>query len=240
MSFSGQIYPENTVGYFRLASDSGRAPIEPVCQGEFLIGCGPQCQLRLGGPGVPEVHTILIVESQTITVKPLEPHPCLMRNGSPCETGPLQDGDLLELLDHTLLFRRLVEGERITLDEAEFSAIDATPLELIDRMSSELETISGLEETQQQAVERLLSAVSASGAARDQTVESGAGLSELQEISRLLHQHHEASRIRLESLTEVLDNVVRQQKQIADALDVMSHRIADLGGQGFGGHRASA
>ena len=97
VSFSGQIYPENTVGYFRLASESGRAPIEPVCQGEFLIGSGPQCQLRLGGPGVPEVHTILIVEAQSITVKPLESQPSLVKNGSPCETGPLEDGDLLEL-----------------------------------------------------------------------------------------------------------------------------------------------
>lgn len=241
MSFSGQIYPENTVGYFRLASASGRAPIEPVCRGEFLIGSGPQCQLRLGGPGIPEVHTILTVEAQAITVKPLESQPPLIRNGSPCETGPLQDGDLLELLDHTLLFRRLVEEERITLDETEFSAADATPLELIDRMSSELETISGLEETQQKAVERLLSAVNASGAVDKPTSDNEDSQSELQEITRLLHQHHEASRIRLESLTEVLDNVVRQQKQIADALDVMSHRIADLsGGQGFGGHRASA
>ena len=49
-----------------------------------------------------------------------------------------------------------------------------------------------------------------------------------QELKGILHKHHEASRLRLESLTEVLNNVVKQQKLIADTLEVMSTRIQAL------------
>ena len=246
VNYSGKIYPEDTVGYFRVASGTGRQPIEPVTIGTFLIGSGPRCNLRFGDSNIAEVHTILTVEHESIRLKCSHQEPELLINGSPTQACELLDGDMVEIGGHTLLFRLAAAEDRITLDEESFSFDEnmsdtASDMEqLLNRLGEQIQIVEELTHTPDDGVVELLKAVADNGRVSKQMADAGP-TSELQQITALLHVHHEASRIRLESLTEVLDNVVRQQKLIADTLEVMSTRIQKL--DSSGGHqqrRASA
>ncbi|MEQ9411699.1 MAG: FHA domain-containing protein [Fuerstiella sp.] len=246
MSFSGQIFPHDTIGYFRIASATGRQPIEPVPCGEFRIGSAASCQLRIGDSGIPDVHTILHVDRDEVRMQSCVSEPPILINGAPTTECRLQDGDLVELASHRLLFRMVAADNRITLDEGAFAdtddSTDPTPEQLVDRLQEQLDIVEQLTRAPDEAVLELLTAVARSAApvgSVDQSVSSPS--TELQQIRTLLQKHHEASRIRLESLTEVLNNVVRQQKLIADTLEVMSSRIQALdSSSGFQQHRASA
>lgn len=230
MSFSGQVYPQDAIGYFRIASASGRQPIEPVSVGEFRIGSGPACQLRLGDAAVPDIHTVLSVDrNQTFLTCSVE-QPQLLVNGTAVRSCQLEDGDLVEIGNHRLLFRRVAAEQSISLDETAFedSATDAEAI--VDRLDEQLQLIDQLADSPDSRVIELLRAVaeeSQTQQRQDQAKEES-GPTELQQVIDLLQRHHEASRIRLESLTEVLNNVVRQQKLIADTLEVMSGRIQKL------------
>ncbi len=247
MSFSGQIYPNDTVGYFRIASATGRQPIEPIALGEFRIGSAPHCQLRLGDATIPDIHTVLTVERSGVLLQSRVTDPPVLVNGTPTTESLLLDGDLVELEDHRLLFRMVAEEDRITLDESAFTTHDEdnSADRLVEKLDEQFDLIEELTRTPDQAVVELLTEVAKTATSQQQTATQPGGAklaaTELEQVKNLLQRHHEASRLRMESLTEVLDNVVRQQKLIADTLEVMSARIQALDtDNGYNQHRASA
>ena len=244
MEFSGQVYPNDTVGYFRIATVSGRQPIEPIALGQFLIGSGPSCQLRLGSSGIPEVHTMLAVEQDCIQLSAKAAEPVVYVNGSEVRECELQDGDLVEIADHKMLFRRVGAEERITLDETTFGSVaDKTAEELVDKLEEQIHLVEELAQSPDRNLLQLLQAVASSTTGSNESVAESQPpevSDELQQVKSLLETQHEASRIRLESLTEVLDNVVRQQKLIADTLEVLSNRIQALDSHPNYGNRKSA
>lgn len=247
MSFSGQIYPNDTVGYFRIASATGRQPIEPIALGEFRIGSAPHCQLRLGDATIPDIHTVLTVERSGVLLQSRVTDPPVLVNGTPTTESLLLDGDLVELEDHRLLFRMVAEEDRITLDESAFTTHDDSNAadRLVEKLDEQFDLIEELTRTPDQAVVELLTAVAKTATTQQQAATqpgvANLAATELEQVKNLLQRHHEASRLRMESLTEVLDNVVRQQKLIADTLEVMSARIQALDtDNGYNQHRASA
>ncbi len=254
MKFSGQIYPNDTVGYFRVASSARRQPIEPVSIGEFLIGSAAHCHLRFGDDGIPDVHTRVTVERNHVRLTCEVAEPALLVNGTATSECQLFDGDMLEVCGQRMLFRLAADEGRITLDEEAFlldasSASQArTAEELVDRLEEQLELVEDLTRTPEDGILELLNAVAQTSARSTKTVVrhaaatfDSAGESDLDHVAGMIQKHHEASRIRLESLTEVLDNVVKQQKLIADTLAVMSERIQALDSDsGYQRRRASA
>lgn len=241
MNYSGHIYPDNTVGYFRVASASGRQPVQPVATGEFLIGSGSQCDLRFGDAGIPDVHTVLQVEEDVVMLSCKADSPQLLLNGQP-ETGcKLSDGDMIELGSHRMLFRLAASAERITLDEDGFTQVaNVSDVEtLVDHIDEQIQLIDDLAQTPDQAVMELLQAAQ-KAEAEAQMAQPATSSTQLQEVKELIQQQHEASRIRMESLTEVLDNVVKQQKLIADTLEVLSERVQGIDTTSFPPRRASA
>ncbi|MDG1896329.1 MAG: FHA domain-containing protein [Fuerstiella sp.] len=254
MNFSGQIYPADTVGYFRVASSARRQPVEPVSIGEFLIGSAAHCQLRFGDVGIPDVHTCITVQHTQVRLTCEVTEPALLVNGTPVSECQLFDGDLLEIGGHRLLFRLAADAGRITLDEEAFaldesSAKQADTVEsLVERLEEQTELVEDLTRTPDDGVLELLQAVAETRVgdieSSDQQAVAAADSerdSDVPHIAGMLQKHHDSSRIRLESLTEVLDNVVKQQKLIADTLAVMSDRIQALDSDsGYQHRRASA
>ncbi|GAB5441543.1 MAG: hypothetical protein Fues2KO_18920 [Fuerstiella sp.] len=235
MSFSGQIYPDNTIGYLRIASATGRQPIEPVAVGTIRIGSGTDCQLRLGDDQLPLVHTVLTVEAEQVLLQCVHADQPAYVNGTARLECQLNDGDLLEIGRHRLLYRSLVAEDRITLDEHSFAVTPEDVHALVDGLERQLEIVDDLTSTPDDAVLQLLQAAqqhasdATSVTASSNTDEDSPALAEpIRQLTEQLTQHHEASRIRLESLTEVINNVVRQQKLIADTLEVMSVRLQHL------------
>ena len=236
MSFSGQIYPDDTVGYLRIASETGRHPIEPIGLGEFRIGSGANCHLRFEESGVPEVQAVLFADGDGVLLQTCSESTPVVINGSEETECRLCDGDLLELGSHRLLFRLVAAQNRITLDEESFTTAElhaARAEEVVDRLTEQVEIVEELAHSPVDGLAELMKSVANFGETVVTQEESGEAVSELQQVKSLLLKHHEASRIRLESLTEVLDNVVRQQKLIADTLEVMSSRIQQLDNDGL-------
>jgi hypothetical protein len=251
---SGQIYPDHVVGYFRIASPSGRRQlVEPVALGEFLIGSGAQCHLRFGDRKIPVVHTILSVDHDLVRLHSSVADPPILVNGSAETECRLSDGDLLELGDYRLLFRLASAENRITLDEELFLENTLAEQEqrvenvteakrLVDRLEEQIQLVEELAHTPDQGVLELLKSVNAAVHGNTQRSQAASSsTNELQQVTALIQRHHDASRIRMESITEVLNNVVAQQKLIADTLQVLSDRVQALdSGNGRQQRRASA
>lgn len=250
MSFTGQIYPNDTVGYFRIASSTGRQPIEPVAVGEFLIGSAAHCQLRLGADDIPAVHATLQVSTKSVLLTAATAEPPILVNGVVEKECQLADGDMLEVGSHRMLFRLASAEQRITLNENNFSETPASvepPAvedvsnveQLVDRLEEQLNLVEELTHSPDDAMLVLLKAVAEAG--KEKPVADKEPNSDLHQVSLMIQNHQETSRIRFESLTTVLDNVVRQQKLIADTLQVLSDRIQTMdSGNSYSQRRASA
>lgn len=72
---------------------STQHPQRPFPMGRFLIGAGEQCDLRLGGAGMPVLHSILIVDAEGALVEAVAPSPALRVNGEARPSARVQIGD---------------------------------------------------------------------------------------------------------------------------------------------------
>lgn len=233
MSISGHIFPNDAVGYFRIASPSRRQPIEPVTLGTFLLGSGAECHLRFGDKAIPKVHTELRVEPGRVLMSAREPSPPVYVNGSVETECRLYDGDLLELGSERLLFRYSSAEQRITLNEQEFleglmsRTSDENPQEptvetLVERLEEQVSLVEELTQNDEDGLADLIRTVArASNSTR--TVDSS-GIT-LEQVALQIAEQHEANRLRLDSVTGVLNQVVQQQKLIADSLQALSDRV---------------
>lgn len=239
MSISGHIFPNDAVGYFRIASPSRRQPIEPVTVGSFLLGSGSTCHLRFGDDNIPEVHTELTVEPGRVMMSAKAAYPPVYVNGTVETDCRLYDGDLLELGSERLLFRFSSAEQRITLNEQEFleglasndqrnSAEDGTIIEptvetLVERLEEQVSLVEELTKNDEDGLADLIRSVAAASSAK--SGQSDGTNSSLQQLAMQVAEHRDTTRLRLDSMTEVLNKVVQQQKLIADSLQALSERV---------------
>lgn len=247
MSISGHVFPNDAVGYFRIASPSRRQPIEPVTVGQFLLGSGPDCHLRFGSATIPEVHTELTVQPGRVMLSAKVSHPPVYINGTQETECRLYDGDLLELGTERLLFRFSAAEQRITLNEQEFLAdlaketprvmafnptapqstsddqvTSPTVETLVERLEEQVALVEELTQDDEDDLATLIRSVAA--AAESNSSEPPADLS-LQQLAIQVTENQQSNRLRLDSMTEVLNKVVQQQKLIADSLQALSDRV---------------
>lgn len=245
MSISGHVFPNDAVGYFRIASPSRRQPIEPVTVGSFLLGSGGDCHLRFGDETIPEVHTELTVEPGRVMMSAKAAYPPVYVNGTVETECRLYDGDLLELGSERLLFRFSSAEQRITLNEQEFleglaskptgyqssvsesSATESTIAEptvetLVQRLEEQVSLVEELTQNDEDGLADLIRTVAASASKSSSTDGSNGSF---QQLSMQVAEHRDSTRLRLDSMTEVLNKVVQQQKLIADSLQALSERV---------------
>ncbi|RPI85854.1 MAG: FHA domain-containing protein, partial [Planctomycetaceae bacterium] len=87
-----------------------RFPLRPVPGPRYLIGAAVTCDLRLGGNGMPALHSLISVEDQIYTIEAIASDPPLKVNGERVQVADLRDGDLLEIGDVELTVR-MVAGQ---------------------------------------------------------------------------------------------------------------------------------
>src|SRR4029077_10738480 len=68
-----------------------RFPRRPVTHPRFLIGAGSTCDLRLGGEGIPALHSLITVSGRDITLEAIAAEPALRVNGRVVQTAILHD-----------------------------------------------------------------------------------------------------------------------------------------------------
>lgn len=126
-----------------------RFPLRPVRGPRFLIGAAVTCDLRLGGEGMPALHSLITTEDQVIELEAISAEPALKVNGQPVQSVVLRDGDIIEI-GEVELTARMVAGrtpaavESAETDERPLSELSAA--ELIDLIELEQSEIQRYEE----------------------------------------------------------------------------------------------
>ena len=96
LPFPVQLVLEVTKGHTRF-------PRRPVTHPRFLIGAGSTCDLRLGGEGMPALHSLITVSGRAITLEAIAATPALRVNGRVVQTTVLHDGDVIGVGEVELL-----------------------------------------------------------------------------------------------------------------------------------------
>lgn len=128
---------------FEITRGRTETPLRPVGRDRFLIGAGERCDLRLGGEGMPAVHSVVHINGRDIWLETLADSPEVRVNGRLTRSAALEPGDDLEIGSFSLTLHRTnaapVQAPRIygasvseILTEEEF----ASPLEEIEELTA--------------------------------------------------------------------------------------------------------
>lgn len=229
--------PGDTVAYLRIADDSRRFPFRPVPNGMFLIGQGPSCDLRLGMPGIPSIHSVIQLDAESAEITRVADQPELVINGEVVERSQLHHGDVVEIgevrlafhwCDHPAVNALPVQPERVgDLDARETVARLESEIALIGTADSGRERIQDLLRAVQMAVgngqfvETLRFADYA--AENHASVNSSEDATQRLILAKLKFQEH-----RLNEVCHVLEQIVQQQQLIATSLQCVVDRLDDL------------
>ncbi len=97
-----QTLPEVTL---EIARGNAHRRLRHVKPPVFLIGAAADCDLVLGDPQFPSVHTYLYVTKAGVSVRHIGDGPELMVNGEAVESSPIADGDRLLLGTYEFIVR---------------------------------------------------------------------------------------------------------------------------------------
>ncbi len=149
-------------------------PLRPISGERFLIGAGSHCHLQLGGDHVPMLHSLLVIEGQTVHLEAVIAEPPLLVNGEACRMVELRDEDLVSIGDFEFVFHRLVTSEPVSQPSApECSDLDQvssvadlsrlSALELVNLIEEEAQHISAFNRSREQGAAGLIDAAQRSG-----------------------------------------------------------------------------
>lgn len=82
---------------FEITQGRTESPLRPVSRDRFLIGAGDRCDLRLGGKGIPAVHSVVHVDGTEVWLETLADSPAVRVNGRLTRSAALEPGDDLEI-----------------------------------------------------------------------------------------------------------------------------------------------
>ena len=163
--------PANIDGHLVLEICRGRTehPLRPVYSERFLIGSSARCDLRLGGPEIPPLHTLVFIDGPDIWLEAMATSPVLRVNGQVETSVRIMDGDRIgigpiELVAHlpadssdVQIPESLNLGLEVEADEPAPSELSAK--ELVERIEAATELVNEFEERQRLGIEALQAAI---------------------------------------------------------------------------------
>jgi hypothetical protein len=215
-------------------------PRRPVLGGRFLIGAGSNCQMQLGGDGMPFLHSVLLVAGQQVTLEAFVPWPELKLNGAPVQTASLLDGDKVSIGPFEFAVQIAVQTEAaepedlyapIPLEIADEPQEDLAALsvaELIEKLEDAEEDVAAFDGTRRAGAAALLDAAwlaseSSPEAARE--LPDVRLLHDLNHLADELQQRLEQMRQREAEQTRRAESVLAAQDRLAEQL---KHAAASL------------
>lgn len=91
---------------FEITQGRTQTPLRPISRDRFLIGAGDRCDLRLGGEGIPAVHSVVHIDGEQIWLETLADSPEVRINGRLTRSAALTPGDKLEIGSFCLTLHR--------------------------------------------------------------------------------------------------------------------------------------
>jgi len=150
----------------------------PFVRDRFLIGAGSNCDLQLGGTGIPILHSLIVLEDGQPRIEAVVASPALVVAGRPVRESRLAAGELVEIGSFALVVHRgstpghvadltapLEISSLLALDQndaaiaANLSALSAS--QLIAGIELELGAVGATESSSQEGFAALIEAVQA-------------------------------------------------------------------------------
>jgi len=144
-----------------------RFPLRPVAAERFLIGAAVTCDLRLGGPLMPALHSIIHTADGCSELDAISAVPALKINGKTVDHALLNDGDRIEIGDVELTARLVAQAEfaprgtaaRLTVPDSPAALEELSTSDLLDLWRQETGEIARWESNERLAEQSLLNAV---------------------------------------------------------------------------------
>ncbi len=112
--------------YLEIRRGQTEFPERPVYSRNFLIGSGCDCDLRLGGAGIPEAHCVLVARASEVCIQWLAEAPPLYINGELTHECSLCEGDEIAIGRFEFIVHRLM-GHAAVAKEQKHAKPDAQP-----------------------------------------------------------------------------------------------------------------
>jgi len=133
-------------------------PQRPVHAPRYLIGSAEACDLRLGGPAIPRLHSLIAIEGDVARIELIAEGPALLINGQSVREAELCAGDLLRIADFELRVQVSTAPAAVAMLEDDRDAEDLSALELIERLEADTKLVETHERRRQLGAEALLEA----------------------------------------------------------------------------------
>lgn len=119
-------------------------PRRPISGPRYFIGSGPGCDLRLGGPDFPAIHSLIQTRENGIWFETLTDAPAVSINGELTHGEWLRDGDRIEIGAFQFLAHLLPMLPPVAVNSAPRAAVALSQLtteELADRLHAEMSRV---------------------------------------------------------------------------------------------------
>lgn len=243
---------------FEITRGRTGSPLRPISRDRFLIGAGERCDLRLGGDGIPAVHSVVHVDGTEIWLETLADSPDVRVNGRLTRSAALEPGDDLEIGAFKLSLHRTESSESVqtpriygapvreelTEDELDNPIEDLEELtarELVELIDQEEAIIEEFEARRRLGAQALMDVVRQRFLESDVDDSTGAEesptpsqlLNELQAAILSLNEFAQEFEQRTERLSQpetqrVANSLLDFQQQIVSRLDGVLEKIARI------------
>lgn len=142
-----------------------RFPQRPISGPRYFIGSGPSCDLRLGGPDFPALHSLIQTRENGVWFETLADSPTVRINGEATHGEWLRDGDRIEIGAFQFLAHLLPTLPPIAINTAGLPRQTAAHVsemsasELADRLEDEITEVEHFEAARQAGGHALLQAL---------------------------------------------------------------------------------
>ncbi|MFK7817237.1 MAG: FHA domain-containing protein [Planctomycetaceae bacterium] len=232
---------DNPTLYLEIVKGSTRFPNRPVYEGVFLIGSGSNCDLRIGGPDTPAVHSVVRAEKGDVHIESLSRKPVLRVNGSPCERVELRNGDRVQIgsIQMVAKFQSVPVAPVMPVEEAGPADLASMSAEqLIGLLEQDLALVEDASRHESNGAELLLEAARrTAGASAPEVQEDDRNLRIVDPDEELHDSQAEAEQLIValnriaDDLNTRVDHIRRKEEVYTDAADdllAMQNRFADL------------
>jgi len=226
------------IAFLQLTKRFARSPRRMLTPGVYLIGFGRDCRIRLGDEALPERHSRLWISSKEAVIETLGSELTVIVNGTAMKRALLRDGDLLEIGSVRMVFRHeceelsqnIAHGKKIestgpktcSVQTEQDSIADMSAAELVDSMAAAMEVVEELEQSRTSMLRNLLAVAAESGRTATNADETDlASRSDARQIHQLEHCVD-----RIDSLEQVIGQILQQQQMMADALHAVTQHVA--------------
>lgn len=205
-------------------------PFRPTVEGRLVLGSARECDVRLGGAGMPAVHSqVHVDDGGEAWIEAIAADPPLLVNGESCDTMVLSEGDRIVVGPFAFTWRAVGDKSAAAAAVSAAAAADSDELslsELLDRLERDMALVAGRDEATRRAAATVVEAALETiygGVAGSRPVEGdrAALVTKLDELTQRIEANETAH---AESVSDLLDT---QERLVAQVESLVSRLMGE-------------